>query len=290
MKIVVIGKSGQLATELGLLNSEECSVVCLGRNDVDISDVNSLKSVMGSLGADAVINASAYTAVDKAESDVENAFLLNEQAVKNIAVVCADLGINLVQVSTDFVFDGSKSSPYTPDDTCTPIGVYGESKLAGEKAAIDVLGSACCVIRTSWVYSVHGYNFVKTMLRLMNEREQLGVVGDQIGTPTHASSLAKICLLAAKEKLSGVHHYTDNGVASWYDFAVAICDIGLELGLLNKQININSIATTEYPTPAKRPSYSVLDKSSLLAALPDVSLVHWREELRSMMAKLKTLN
>ncbi|QBY03115.1 dTDP-4-dehydrorhamnose reductase [Thalassotalea sp. HSM 43] len=290
-KFIVIGKSGQLAWELEHISADATnyvSIVCLGRNDIDVLDYDSALSVMREIDADAVINASAYTAVDKAEDDRDNAFALNSTAVGIIAKVCKELGLHFVHVSTDFVFDGLKSSPYLPNDFKSPIGVYGASKSAGEDELLTSIPKSSCIIRTSWVYSVHGNNFVKTMLRLMEDKPELGIISDQIGSPTLASGLARVCVEAAVERVTGTHHYTDNGVASWYDFAVAIQELGLEKGLLSTGIPIKAISTSDYPTPAARPSYSVLDKSSLVEALADVELIHWRKQLSSMLDELKS--
>jgi len=287
MKIIVIGKSGQLAWELSQLSSPELGIICLGRNDIDITDSLTVNKILQQHQAEAVINASAYTAVDKAESDTDNAFALNSKAVGNLANGCKKLSIPFVHISTDFVFQGDKDSPYLPSDKINPLGVYGASKAEGEKLISEIYAEKSAIIRTSWVYSTHGNNFVKTMLKLMLIKPELGIISDQIGSPTYAKGLAEICVLALKKKLVGIHHYTDTGIASWYDFAVAIQNIGLELGLLDKKIPIKPISTSQYPTPAKRPHYSVLDKSSLVNALPEVSLKHWQEQLENMLSALK---
>jgi len=289
VKIIVIGKSGQLAWELSQLSSAEHEVVCLGRSDVDIANVSSLIDSLNKHNAEGVVNASAYTAVDQAESDIENAYALNAHAVGNIAKACKSLTIPLVHISTDFVFQGDKGSPYLPEDEINPLGIYGASKADGEKLITESYPENSVIIRTSWVYSTHGNNFVKTMLHLMSIKPELGIISDQIGSPTYAKGLAKACILSFNNighKLNGIHHYTDTGVASWFDFAIAIQHIGLELGLLDKKIPINPISTSQYPTPAKRPHYSVLDKSSLVEALPEISLIHWHEQLRNMMPEL----
>ncbi|MFT6901214.1 MAG: dTDP-4-dehydrorhamnose reductase [Colwellia sp.] len=290
MKIAVIGHSGQLAWEIQQLQDAELAVFCLGRNDVDLSFPVELAEQIKVLAPDAVINASAYTAVDTAESDQENAFKLNCEYVGNLASVCKKLGIPFIHVSTDFVFHGDKGSPYLPDDTINPLGVYGASKAAGEKLIFELYPQMSCVLRTSWVYSTHGNNFVKTMMKLMSSKPELGIISDQIGSPTYAKGLAVACVEAAKQNVTGIHHYTDNGVASWYDFAVAIQEIALSLGMLEKEIPINAITTADYPTPAKRPHYSVLDKSSFVNALPSCELVHWRKQLEHMMQTLGTKN
>ena len=286
MKIVIIGRSGQLACEIQQLQSTELAIFCLGRDDVDLSCLLKLTEQVELLEPDAVINASAYTSVDTAESDQENAFKLNCEYVGNLASVCKKLAIPFIHISTDFVFHGDKGSPYLPDDTINPLGKYGASKAAGEKLIFDIYPQMSCVLRTSWVYSTHGNNFVKTMLKLMSSKLELDIISDQIGSPTYAKGLAVACVQAARQKVSGIHHYTDNGVASWYDFAVAIQEIALSLGMLEKEISINAINTADYPSPAKRPHYSVLDKSSFLNAFPSCKLVHWRKQLENMMREL----
>lgn len=288
MKIVVIGQNGQLAWELARLENDQVDIVCLSRTQVDITDKKSLKDTLSQHAPQTVINASAYTAVDLAETEQEQAYLINATAVGNLAEVCSQLSIHLVHVSTDFVFGGENGVPYLPNEPYAPLGVYGESKAQGEKLITQTLPNQSCIIRTSWVYSSHGNNFVKTMLRLMADKPELGVISDQIGSPTYAKGLAKACLTAAVNKVTGIHHWSDAGVASWYDFAVAIQEIGISKKLLDKTIPIKPITTKDYPTPAKRPHYSVLDKTSLTKALPDLPLVHWRVQLNEMIEELKT--
>ncbi len=287
MKIIVIGKSGQLAWELNQLSTAGQEVICLGRNDLDIDDVASISRVLVAFNANAVINASAYTAVDNAESDSVSAYALNAEAVGNLATVCKDLLLPFVHISTDFVFHGDKGIPYLPNDDINPLGVYGASKAEGEKLINEIYPENSAIIRTSWVYSTHGNNFVKTMLNLMAVKPELGIISDQIGTPTFAKGLAQACLLSVTKRVTGTHHYTDLGVASWYDFAVAIQSTALDLGLLKQGISIRPITTADYPTPAKRPHYSVLDKSSLVSALPELSLEHWQAQLKNMMTAIK---
>jgi dTDP-4-dehydrorhamnose reductase len=286
INIVVIGQSGQLAWELAQLSDKETKIICLGRDLIDIFCGRSITNALLKHQAHAVINASAYTAVDKAESDKENAHKINTVAVENIAKACKDLSLHLVHISTDFVFNGDKGSPYLTDDPIEPLGVYGASKAQGELAIRDTIPQQSCIIRTSWVYSTHGNNFVKTMLKLMTDKPELGVISDQIGSPTYAKSLAKACLLATKNKICGIHHWTDAGVASWYDFAVAIQEISIEKGLLSSAIPIKPIRTIDYPTPAARPSYSVLDKTSCHTVFADLPLIHWRTQLIKMIDQL----
>lgn len=287
MKIIVIGKSGQLAWELKQLASTKHEIVCLGRNDIDLQDVDVISTCLKEQQASGVINASAYTAVDKAESDVDDAFILNAKAAENLAKACKSLAIHFIHVSTDFVFHGDKGSPYLPADKINPLGVYGASKAQGEQLIADTYPEHSCIIRTSWVYSTHGNNFVKTMLNLMNTKPELDVISDQIGSPTYAKGLAQACVASLVNRINGIHHYTDTGVASWFDFAVAIQRIGFELGLIDKKIPIKPITTAQFPTPAKRPHYSVLDKSSLASALPALKFSHWQEQLHMMMTGLK---
>ncbi|MEC8787484.1 MAG: dTDP-4-dehydrorhamnose reductase, partial [Pseudomonadota bacterium] len=252
-----------------------------------ITDKAALTDKLDSIKPEAVINASAYTAVDKAESEPEAATLINTQGVANLAEYCKANGIFLVHVSTDYVFNGKKGSPYTVDDTIEPQGVYGQTKADGEKALLNTIPDSSCLIRTAWVYSTHGNNFVKTMLRLMADKPQLGVIDDQIGTPTWAKGLAEVCVTAALNKTSGVYHWTDEGVASWYDFALAIQELGVEKGLLDKSVPVLPIPSSQYPTPAKRPHYSVLDKQSAREAFAACKPTHWRKQLASMLDELK---
>ena len=281
-KLVVIGKSGQLAWEIARLVPE---AVCLGRDDIDITSGEDIAAKLGPINPDAVINASAYTAVDKAESDEENAYLLNQTAVANLAKYCKSNNVFLVHVSTDYVFNGEKGSPYTVDDAIEPQGMYGITKAAGEAEVTSILPAASAILRTSWVYSSHGNNFVKTMLRLMAEKPQLGVIDDQIGSPTWAKGLARACVEAASHRTAGVYHWSDEGVCSWYDFAIAIQQLGLEKGLLEQAVPVKPIPSSAYPTPAKRPHYSVLDKT-LTRDIFTSPLNHWREQLSAMMDEL----
>ncbi|MCW8090794.1 dTDP-4-dehydrorhamnose reductase [Alteromonas sp. ASW11-130] len=286
MTILVIGKSGQLAYELKQVAGDD--VICLGRNEVDITNKESLYETLNKVKPAAVINASAYTAVDKAESEPKVAELINVRGVANLAAVCKKASVFLVHVSTDYVFNGHKGAPYTVDDKIEPQGVYGKTKAEGEKALLDNLPDSSCLIRTAWVYSVHGTNFVKTMLRLMADKPQLGVIDDQVGTPTWARGLAEACLFAAKNRVHGVYHWTDEGVCSWYDFAFAIQELGVEKGLLEQAVPLLPIPSLQYPTPAKRPHYSVLDKSTTRETFSSIRPSYWRTQLSAMLDELKT--
>jgi dTDP-4-dehydrorhamnose reductase len=287
MNIVIIGKSGQLAFELSReLESSDHQVTFLGRDDIDITNTSSIEETLSHLSADVVINASAYTAVDKAEEDTEACNAINTLAVENLAKFCKANGAFMVHVSTDYVFNGHKGSPYLTDDPIEPQGAYGKSKAEGEKALLEIMPDASCLIRTAWVYSSHGNNFVKTMLRLMAEKPQLAVIDDQIGTPTWAKGLAEVCIAAAENKTTGVYHWTDEGVASWYDFALAIQELGIEKGMLENEIPVLPIPSSQYPTPAKRPHYSVLDKQTAREAFASCKPTHWRKQLAKMLDEL----
>ena len=288
MNIVIIGKSGQLAFELSReLENSEHHVTFLGRDDIDITSSDIIDATLASLSVDVLINASAYTAVDKAEEDTEACNAVNSLAVKKLARFCKAQGVFMVHVSTDYVFNGHKGSPYLPNDPIEPQGAYGQSKAEGEKAVLEILPEASCLIRTAWVYSSHGNNFVKTMLRLMAEKPQLGVIDDQIGTPTWAKGLAEACVSAAVNNIAGVYHWTDEGVASWFDFALAIQELSMEKGLLNSAIPVLPIPSSQYPTPAKRPHYSVLDKQTTREAFGLCKPTHWRKQLSCMLDELK---
>ncbi|WP_231758090.1 dTDP-4-dehydrorhamnose reductase [Microbulbifer elongatus] len=285
MKILVTGKNGQLGQQLQKQAPAHTTIIAHGRDTLDIADKEQVFTVLQQAQPDLVINAAAYTAVDKAESDTDQAHRVNARGPENLALACRELGIRLIHVSTDFVFDGKQSHPYLPGDTRKPLGVYGESKARGEEAIEAILPEAI-IVRTAWVYDREGGNFVNTMLRLMNERDQLGVVADQIGTPTWAGTLANnIYALAQNPEAMGIYHCTDAGVASWYDFAVAIYEEGKAAGLIpsEKSVQIKPITTADFPTPAKRPAYSVLDKSRLVED-SGIELNHWRPVLRKILA------
>lgn len=295
MKVVVTGCNGQLGWELRQTSNEQHEIVYLSSAELDISNsVNTLSALSKHL-PDIVINAAAYTAVDKAESDESKAYAVNEKGVLNLAQSCKTISAKLIHISTDFVFDGTKNTPYLPTDKTNPVSVYGASKLAGEQHVHACLANDAAIIRTAWVYSQHGNNFVKTMLRLMSEKEQLGVVCDQIGTPTWARGLADMVWALAHEMYNSpvvgqnsqaaIYHWTDAGVASWYDFAVAIQEIAYDEGLLLKKIPIRPILSEAYPTPAKRPSFSVLDKVSSELATGQYTK-HWRDQLKRMISAM----
>ena len=290
MKVVITGSNGQLGYELQKTAPEGIELICVDVDQLDITSAKTIDVFFKEQKPDAVINAAAYTAVDRAETDRELAYAVNATGPRFLAQACADADIPMVQVSTDFVFDGTQSTPYKFGDKPAPVSVYGDSKLKGEEAVQEILGSKAAIIRTAWVYSAHGNNFVKTMLRLMQEKDQLGIVADQIGTPTWAQTLAEACWKAVAFKTSAetehqVFHWTDAGACSWYDFAVAIQEEALNQGLLEKDIPVKPIPASAYPTPAKRPAFSVLDKQSSYEKL-EMPIRHWRDCLKEMLSEL----
>lgn len=285
-KVLITGADGQLGYELQrtVVNGYRC--IPTDREQLDITDEGAVTSFVAEHKPDVIINSAAYTAVDKAEEETELAIAINTTGAKNLAKACKTENIKLVQISTDFVFDGKACSPYKVNAKTGPEGYYGKTKRDGDNRVLEILGNEVLIIRTSWLYSAHGNNFVKTMLRFMKERDELGIISDQIGTPTWANSLASAVWQAIEKNLTGLHHWSDAGVASWYDFAYAIMEEGVALGLLDRTININAITTADYPTPARRPCYSVLDKTTTWQAL-GMQSDHWRVALRKMMKELK---
>ena len=284
--ILVAGAGGQLGRELVRRAPAETSCVALGREQFDLTEPDQVTETLDRITPRQVINAAAYTGVDAAETEVAAAWAVNSEGPRKLARACADRGIRLLQVSTDFVFDGESAHPYGPQDPAAPLGEYGRSKLAGENAVRDECPGAL-VMRTGWVYSRFGGNFVKTMLRLMTERDELAVVCDQVGTPTWARGLADALWAAtALTQLQGVYHWSDAGICSWYDFAVAIHEEALTIGLLTRPVRIRPIAASDYPTPARRPAYSVLDKTDSWREL-QLEPVHWRQQLRAMLSELQ---
>ncbi|MEZ5570682.1 MAG: dTDP-4-dehydrorhamnose reductase [Halioglobus sp.] len=284
--VLLVGAGGQLGQELQLSVPAGLRCVPMTRAQLDIGNPGSVAVALATEKPQLVINAAAYTAVDKAESEPEAAQSSNVEGPAALAQGCAHQQARLIHISTDFVFDGAASQPYPPEAPTLPLGVYARSKREGELAVQRLLPQAL-IVRTGWVYSRFGSNFVKTMLRLMSERDELAVVVDQVGTPTWAHGLAlAIWAAAEKPQLHGIYHWSDAGVCSWYDFAVAIYEESVALGLLTRKVSIRPIATTEYPTAAQRPAYSVLDKSRSWRDF-GVGAVHWRQQLRAMLADLQ---
>jgi dTDP-4-dehydrorhamnose reductase len=287
--VVVIGAGGQLGRELVQTAGPGVQCIPLERAQLDIGDPADIAACLADIAPQQVLNAAAYTAVDAAEAEPEAAERANALGPGYLAAACQQRQIRLIHVSTDFVFDGESSHPYAPGAPTAPLGEYGRSKLAGELAVRSAQPQAL-VIRTGWVYSSYGNNFVKTMLRLMAQRDELSVVADQVGTPTWARGLAQaLWAAAARPQLQGIYHWSDAGVCSWYDFAVAIYEEASALELLASSTRLRPIPATQYPTPAQRPSYSVLDKADSWRDL-ELEGVHWRVQLRTMLKEFKDLN
>jgi dTDP-4-dehydrorhamnose reductase len=283
MKALVIGSGGQLGRALQAVVPAGYDVIAPSETECDLTNPEQVKLWLERSCPDVVFNAAAYTAVDAAEKNAAVADLVNAASVGSLAEMAGAAGARLVHVSTDFVFDGESCKPYRPEDAPNPINVYGRTKLAGERAA---LAAGAVVVRTAWVYAEQGRNFALTMLRLMAERDEIRVVVDQVGTPTYARDLARaLWALAGQE--SGLYHFTNEGLSSWYDFAVAIREEALAAGVLQKAAQITPIMAADYPTPAKRPAFGVLDKSKTHAAIGVGR--HWREALREMMQRLKNV-
>ncbi|KUR75715.1 dTDP-4-dehydrorhamnose reductase [Novosphingobium sp. FSW06-99] len=290
MRLVVTGVHGQVVRALVERAPAGVTVVALGRPDLDLADAPAIAPALAAVGADVVINAAAYTAVDKAETERDAAFAINATGAGAVAAAAHGLGVPLIHVSTDYVFDGAKPAPYVETDPTGPTGVYGASKLAGE-AAVMAAHPGAVIARTAWVYSPFGANFVKTMLRLAATREELGVVADQVGNPTSALDIADGLLQIAANlqarpadpALAGLFHMTGSGEASWAGFAEAVFAASAAHG--GPVARVNPIATTQYPTPARRPANSRLD-CTRLATVHGVRLPDWRGSVEQIVARL----
>lgn len=283
LRILVTGVNGQLGSELKdlLANEETFDVNYLSRAELALEKTEEIKSILSKFKPELIIHSAAYTAVDKAESETELADKVNHLASKEIANYCKSKDCKLISISTDYVFNGNSSLALKENAEVDPINIYGKTKLLGEKA-IERDRPDAIIIRTSWVYSTYGNNFVKTMIRLMNEREEISVINDQIGSPTYARDLAKAILKIIKSDkwVGGIFHYSNEGEISWYDFAEEIKKIK---GFSTK---INPIPTTSYPTPAKRPNFSLLDKSKIQDTY-NVEVPFWKDSLKEMINLLK---
>jgi len=296
-RILLLGADGQLGTELRRSLAAQGALVAatlsgrLGDDACEVADFSrpeTLPALLERTAPDIIVNAAAYTAVDRAEQEVELVFRINAEAPDVLAAACAARGARFVHYSTDYVFDGQGTRPYREDDTTAPLGVYGASKLAGEIAVLSS-GARHMIFRTAWVYAAHSHNFMRTMLRVGAERDALRVVADQVGTPTPAALLADVTAHALREDVadgaSGLWHVTPSGQASWHEFAEAIFEGAVARGLLPRAPRVEAIATAEYPTPAARPAYSVLDCSAVQrdfgVALPD-----WRAGLAATLDEL----
>jgi len=287
MRVLITGSNGQLGSEIKELASEYENLQCVFKDlpELDICDAEVLNTFIIDQHINAVINCAGYTAVDKAEEEALIAQKVNSEGVLNLANALKKVDGKLIHISTDYVFDGNHSQPYKESDPVSPVGVYGKTKRAGELAVLNSSIDAI-VIRTSWLYSMYGNNFVKTMLRIGNNKKSIQVVSDQLGTPTYAKDLAKTCLDILSDagstnisKKGSLYHYSDEGVTSWYDFATAIMEIS------NIDCKVIPIETKDYPTEARRPMYSVLDKSKIKSDFK-VTIPHWRDSLANCIKKI----
>lgn len=282
VRVLVTGADGQLGKCLKSIKEKHKNIefVFTNRTELDISQENEVNEFFGSNSFDWCINCAAYTAVDKAESDIENAKRINATAVKNLANASFKHNVKIIHISTDFVFDGEQNKAYKEDAITNPLGVYGNTKRIGENE-LKKANPKHFIIRTSWLYSEFNQNFMKTMLRLANDKDELSVVSDQIGTPTYARDLADVILqIINQDNLAfGLYHYSNEGTASWYDFAKAIFEIN------KSKIKVNPIDTVSYPTPSKRPHFSVLDKTKIKKTF-NLTIPYWKDSLKIAISNL----
>lgn len=285
MKALVTGGDGQLARAFAAAAPTGWTITALPRAALDIGEEAAVLAIATRIGPDLILNAAAFTAVDLAESEPKSAWRVNRDGAAQVARAAVACGARVVHISTDFVFDGAASRPYRPDDPAAPLSIYGASKLAGE-AAMLAAAPGGLIVRTAWLYSPLGANFLTTMLRLMREGGEARVVADQIGTPTSTASLAAALWGLIEARVCGVWHFTDSGVASWYDFAQAIAEEALAAGLIHAPPRVIPITTADRPAPARRPAFSVLDKTRTSNLLGHAA-PHWRVALRRVMAEMK---
>ena len=287
MKALIVGSTGQLGLELARTCPAGVDLVTGSRAGIDICDRDAVLEFIDGHKPEVILNAAAYTAVDGAETKPDLALAVNAEGPGYLARAAARCGARLLHVSTDFVFDGTSSTPYTPRDDTRPLGVYGHSKLAGECRIREILPLQSVIVRTAWLYSRFGNNFVKTMLRLMAERDSLRVVSDQVGAPTWAKDLAEVLwLLLEHPQAHGIYHWTGGGRCSWHEFASEIQRRAVSLDLLDHSIEIEAIPSSEYKTPAQRPAFSVLDVSATEALLQR-SAQPWQQQLQHVLEELK---
>lgn len=285
MKVVVTGATGQLGRELQRTTPREIEYIALDHASLELGDAAAIQAAIGRLRPDWILNAAAYTNVERAESEPEAAYLINAKAPEALATAAVKGGARLLQISTDFVFEGTTGTPYATAAPGRPLNVYGHSKWVGEEAVRAVCAEDTLIVRTAWVYSSHGQNFVRKILEKAGHQDSLQVVTDQIGSPTWARELARALWRAVVLGLRGTHHWTDAGVASWYDFAVAVIEEGTAAGLLPRAIPVMPVPSGLFPSRAKRPAFSVLDKTATSEAL-GMTPNHWRCNLRTMLLEL----
>ena len=288
-KVLLIGAGGQLGSLIAQIKPDQINLHSLTRETLDITDQPAVKEAINKIAPDTIINTAAYTAVDNAEKDRKTAFQVNADALDYIAKSALE-STRIIHISTDFVFSQTNPLPYTTEDLTSPVSVYGESKLAGEKALLTYHPNNSIIIRTSWLYSPFSKNFLTTMLTLMEARDELNVVSDQYGSPTSAISLARIIWKFADiESAQGLFHWSDRGVITWYDFAVEIQKQARKMGILHSDTRVNPIPTSSFPTPATRPEYSALD-SSKTESLLGQSTAPWQDQLLQVLTEIKRQN
>jgi dTDP-4-dehydrorhamnose reductase len=285
MKAMVLGAGGQIGRALLALVPDGTTPFAYDRAALDISDPRGIRRAIDEVRPDIILNAAAYTNVDGAETNINDAQCINADAPGHLAAAARQAGARLLHISTDFVFDGFVPTPRRPDDPTNPLNVYGRTKRAGEQAVLAAAPDSL-IVRSAWIYAAQGKNFLNVMLGLMRERGRVTVVADQIGTPTWAMSLAAALWALVRTDSKGIHHYTDAGIASWYDFAVAIEEEARAIDLLAGPVDIVPISTADYPTPAVRPPYGVLDKQQTWRLLGGPA-PHWRVSLRACLEELK---
>ena len=282
MRVLVLGAGGQLGRLVIEQAPAHAKVSAYASAVCDVSDAQQVQSVIHKTGPDLIINCAAYTKVDQAESELEQAWAVNAQGIRNLIEHSSD-DVRILHVSTDFVFDGRATTPYLPSAAPSPLGVYGATKLAGEDLLRELAPKRSIIVRTAWLYAAEGHNFLTTMLALMQSRDELKVVGDQRGTPTSAQGLAAVLWqFAERPELCGTYHWTDAGEASWHEFATEIQQQALQRGILQRPIPVHAIATSDWPTPAQRPAYSVLDKQQTLDDL-QISNSPWPQMLGEVL-------
>lgn len=287
-KVLVLGADGQLGQCLKVKTPEDLDVQYVNKQHLDLATRGSISAALDEFQPDYIINCAAYTNVDGAESNRDLAANVNHFGVMDLANLCAERRIKIIHISTDFVFDGKARKPYHPDDICSPLGVYGQTKLLGEVALAQIMPEDTMIIRTSWLYSEFGSNFVKTMLKLFETKESFRVVHNQQGSPTYAMGLAALIwhVLETRQFSSGVYHWCDKGVTTWYDFANEIGRRALDKGIISKKGAAFPILSSEYPTAAERPMYSALYSYPTLKRYPKVRQLPWQDQLDRMLNEL----
>ena len=287
MKVLITGASGQVGRALQSAKPAQVQLRALTRAELDIADAAAVRKALADFSPAVVINAAAYTAVDKAESEDQLATAVNALGPRNLATAVREIaGARLLHISTDYVFGGQGTQPHRPEDPTNPLSVYGRTKLAGERAVLEVLRERAVILRTAWIYAAEGKNFVLTMVRLMQERGAVNVVSDQRGSPTAADSVARaLWRIVERPGVHGILQWTDEGTTSWYEFACAIAEEAAELGLLERQAKVTPIKTVDYPTPAVRPLNSALDLSDTVTRL-NLRPTPWRDNVRATLRVL----